>query len=92
MRGGVAVQAVRLAFKFLVLTAARSDLFERWRLLMDDWAEYLVRRRRPGDRAVDAENLARRLTSRVVTAPARCGLSWRQRPSATTMRAESLGR
>ena len=28
---------------------ARSDLFERRRLLMDDWAEYLAGERRPED-------------------------------------------
>ena len=35
-------------FQFtVVLDPARSDLFERRRLLMDDWAEHLAGERRP---------------------------------------------
>ena len=55
-----------------------------------DWAEYLAAGRKT--RAVEVEDLARRLTSRLMLAPARCGLARRQRPSATTTRAESFGR
>ena len=43
-RGSTVPLAVRLAFEFLVLTAARwgEVLFERRRRLMDDWAVYLA--------------------------------------------------
>ena len=56
---GSAAPAIKLALEFLVLTAARSDLFERRRRLMNDWSAYLDGRRQSVDPTCDGPTTLR---------------------------------